>query len=154
MLAYDSAPVSQAKRLEIWQDKFSILCREASTQCASETQNLSRYECLESESGTVFNTYPPSPIPKFLIHIIFLMLFPLLNCYFLFYRSIIENLDAAEFLTGLDPWWEQMSELTQTVVIFASTPTQGSLQNSKNCKYLDIKPPIVEVSIISSFFEH
>lgn len=72
----------------------------------------------------------------------------------MFYRSIIENLDAAEFLSGQDPWWEQMSELTQTVVIFASTATQGSLQNSKNCKYLDIKPPIVEVSIISFFFEH
>lgn len=52
--------------------KFSILRGEASTLCASETQNFSCYECLESESGTVFNIYPPSPILKLLIHRYFL----------------------------------------------------------------------------------
>lgn len=132
---HDSAPVLQAKKMEIWQDKFSILCRDASN--GSETKNLSLL-MSKSESGTVFNIYPFSPIFEFLFHYYFLMLFPPFNCYFKYYRLRIKNWNAFEFLCGQDLQCGQVSELTQTTVIFPSTAAQCSLWSRKNCKYLDI----------------
>lgn len=70
--------------------------------------------CLESESGTVFLTFVP--LPQFLNSCsitIFLMLFPLFNCYFKFYRWRNKNWNAFELLCGQDLQWGQVSWLRQ-----------------------------------------
>lgn len=66
-----------------------------------------------------------------------MLLFHLLNCYFLFHRLRIENWDTVEFLCGQDLQWEQVSELTQWSSLLP-LPHKVHCRNSKNSKYLGI----------------
>lgn len=94
--------------------KYSKINAVSSAEMLQMHLKLSIYHyCLESKSGTVFNIYP---LPQFLNSssiTIFLMLFPLFNCFFKFYRLRIKNWNAFEFLCVQDLWWGQVSWFRQ-----------------------------------------